>query len=506
MRSMLMLNIAIQAVPSDCSMCPPGGERPRPVEHADIVEAEEAALEDVQALRVLAVHPPGEVQQQFVEDALQEIEVARAAVLFAVILEHPHGRPGVHGRIDVAERPFVGRQFAVRIHQPHAAQQLELPLGELGVDQGQRGAMECEVPRREPGIFPLVRHGHDVGGDEMTPIGVAAVLAAFGRRRLQRIAVEPLPHVEIVELLVPQHPGEGLALDAAHVLVVDAFLSGGVEQVGLGDALAEDVIKIDECARALIAGAQPDPDRYAAAGRHRPQVKPGRLGAVAAGAHRLGAAVDDVVVERILEVAGRWATPEQSREIGLVVAEQQPIGCFEFDAVGAELLVLGQHESGAPILQRRLRNAGRPAPDVAEPDLRQDMNRSRLRPAVVDGDPHEHIVGIGLGIFDIDVEVAVVIEDAGIDQFEFHRRRALATCVLLEQPFVGVCGLRQLVELARVGVARDGIEIVVDLLDVLAVVAFLVGQAEQALFQDWVAAVPQRERQAQQLPVVGKAG
>jgi hypothetical protein len=56
-----------------------------------------------------------------------------------------------------------------------------------------------------------------------------------------------LPHVEIVELLIPQHPGEGLALNAAHVLVVNAFLAGGVEEVGLGDALAEDVIKVDEC-------------------------------------------------------------------------------------------------------------------------------------------------------------------------------------------------------------------------------------------------------------------
>ena len=72
------------------------------------------------------------------------------------------------------------------------------------------------------------------------------MLAAFGRRRLQRIAVQPLPHVEIVELLVPQHPGKGLALDAAHVLVVDAFLPGGVEEVGLGDALAEDVVKVGE--------------------------------------------------------------------------------------------------------------------------------------------------------------------------------------------------------------------------------------------------------------------
>ena len=50
MRSMLRLNIAIQAVPSDCSMCPPVGSGARAVEHADIVEAEEAALEDVAAL------------------------------------------------------------------------------------------------------------------------------------------------------------------------------------------------------------------------------------------------------------------------------------------------------------------------------------------------------------------------------------------------------------------------------------------------------------------------
>ena len=58
------------------------GSGARTVEHADIVEAEEAALEDVQALRVLAVHPPGEVQQQLVKDALQEIQVAVAAAAF----------------------------------------------------------------------------------------------------------------------------------------------------------------------------------------------------------------------------------------------------------------------------------------------------------------------------------------------------------------------------------------------------------------------------------------
>src|SRR5262249_13692682 len=55
-----------------------------------------------------------------------------------------------------------------------------------------------------------------------------------------------------------------------------------------------------------------------------------------------------------------------------------------------------------------------------------------------------------------------------------------------------------------VGVAGDRIEIVVELLDVLAVIALRIGQAEQPLFQDRIAAVPQGEREAEQLAVVAK--
>ena len=54
-----------------------------------------------------------------------------------------------------------------------------------------------------------------------------------------------------------------------------------------------------------------------------------------------------------------------------------------------------------------------------------------------------------------------------------------------------------------VGVA---VEIEVVLLDVLAVIALAVGQAEQPLLEDRVAAVPQREREAQPLLVVADAG
>ena len=64
--------IAIQAVPSRCSRCAADGQRRRPIERADVVQPEEAALEHVVALGVLAVHPPREVEQQLVEHPLEE--------------------------------------------------------------------------------------------------------------------------------------------------------------------------------------------------------------------------------------------------------------------------------------------------------------------------------------------------------------------------------------------------------------------------------------------------
>ena len=135
---------------------------------------------------VLAVDPPGEVQHQLVEDALQERQVAAVAALLAVDLEDAPGRPGVDRRVDVAEVPLVGRQLAVGVHVPLARQQHELALGELRVDQGERDAVEGQVPGGVPGILPLVRHREDVGVVEVRPVAVAAVPALGRRRRLAR--------------------------------------------------------------------------------------------------------------------------------------------------------------------------------------------------------------------------------------------------------------------------------------------------------------------------------
>ena len=86
------------------------------IEDADIVEAEEAAAEDVAAVQVLAVDPPGEVEEEFLEGFLKEENVA-AALFIRDLVNTPYG-PGVDGRVDVGEIPFVGGKLAVGVHIP----------------------------------------------------------------------------------------------------------------------------------------------------------------------------------------------------------------------------------------------------------------------------------------------------------------------------------------------------------------------------------------------------
>src|SRR6185295_13829885 len=80
-----------------------------------------------------------------------------------------------------------------------------------------------------------------------------------------------------------------------------------------------------------------------------------------------------------------------------------------------------------------------------------------------------------------------------------------AAPVLVDEPRVREWLLRVLVEGFQVRVRRRRVQVVVALLDVLAVVALAVGQPEQALLEDWIAAVPQRQREAEDLLVVADA-
>ena len=198
-----------------------------------------------------AVDPPGEVDQQFVEDATQEVEVAGS-----VDGEHLEGGPGVYRRVDVPEVPLVGGQCSVGVLEPLAAQQQQLAFGECRVDVRERHGVEGEIPRGEPGVLPFVRHRHDVEGVELAPSGVAPGVPGGRRRRHSRVAVEPAGHVVVVELLAPQHAGE--CLTHHHRFVSGGAGRGelGVELVGLGPPGRHDLFEIGS-QRASASGPAP---------------------------------------------------------------------------------------------------------------------------------------------------------------------------------------------------------------------------------------------------------
>ena len=82
------------------------GQLQSAVEDTDVVQTQKPALEDVESFWIFAIDPPGEVQQELVEGAFQKCAV-RDTGRGTVDLIYPPHRPGMYGRIDVIERPFI---------------------------------------------------------------------------------------------------------------------------------------------------------------------------------------------------------------------------------------------------------------------------------------------------------------------------------------------------------------------------------------------------------------
>ena len=107
-----------------------------------------------------------------------------------------------------------------------------------------------------------------------------------------------------------------------------------------------------------------------------------------------------------------------------------------------------------------------------------------------------------LGIFDEHIEVAIVVEDAGVEQFIFELVSGRVAGSSSTRSSYGKARLRILVEILHVGVGRRAVEVEVVFLHVLAVIAFAVGQPEQPFLENRIFAVPQRERKTEPLLVV----
>ncbi len=120
-------------------------------------------------------------------------------------------------------------------------------------------------------------------------------------------------------------------------------------------------------------------------------------------------------------------------------------------------------------------------------------------------DEHQDLVVGPLRVLHDHVEIPVLVEDAGIEELVLHLQLA-AMPVGDDQILVGVRALWILVEALHIRVRRRAVEVEPVLLDVLAVVALTVGEAEHALLEDRIGPVPERQRQTQPLLVVADAG
>ena len=470
----------------------------------------EATLEDVALLGVLAVHPPGEVERELLEDALQEGPVAAAGALLVDLVDTPGG-PGEHGRVHVAERPFVGRELAVGVHVPLAQEEDELLLREVGVDHRQGHAVKGQVPRRVPGVLPLVRHRDDVGVVEVRPVGVAPSPSPCRRGRLGRVAVEPVLHDVVVELLRPEHAGEGLTHDPALLRGACGRDERVVELVGFSSPRPEDLLEVgpNRNRAGLRSPPKAQPDHPRLPRRDRERVVGGALGAGLVDVQDPGLPSDEVVVEGILGAPRARGRAVKARAVRLVFREEElgvPLAPQPEGAVGR---VVGDHRRpGVRTLADGAKGWARrgvvPRPGVAKPEGGEQVERSGLRTAVRDLDSYQDVLGRGLRVLDRDVEVAPLVEDAGVEDLVLPSAPS-APGVLLDQPTVRKLGLGVLVEVLHVRVGRRRVELVVKLLHVLAVVPLRPREAEEPLLEDRVLAVPERDGEAEDLVAIADA-
>ena len=119
----------------------------------------------------------------------------------------------------------------------------------------------------------------------------------------------------------------------------------------------------------------------------------------------------------------------------------------------------------------------------------------------------QHVVGRGLGVVDGDRPSSGRRRRRRCRRSSYSGSSAAARARSRRRArSYGNSRLRVVVAPAHPRVRRRRVEVPPVLLGVLAVVALGAGQAEDPLLEDRVAAVPEREREAERLPVVADAG
>ena len=267
---------------------------------------------------------------------------------------------------------------------------------------------------------------------------VAAGGVAGRRRRHRRVPVEPAPHAVGVELLAPHEARGGLAQDPHPFDVeVSAGREGAVELVGVPLASRD---RLGEGRRRPRRGGargarhgglravEAEPELRTPAAGDGDSVPPGGLrpGRLRVHGRRAG---DHVVVDAVLrEWRDRRVSVEPGR-VRLVVAEERLGRAARagrgLQAVAVETRVVDRHRVAIEV-QRGDVGGPVPAPGVAEPERRQDVQRRLVGTVVLDVDLDQDLGRRCLGVGDLHDPEAPVVEDAGVDELVLRLARGRA--------------------------------------------------------------------------------
>src|SRR5580658_601895 len=166
---------------------------------------------------------------------------------------------------------------------------------------------------------------------------------------------------------------------------------------------------------------------------------------------------------------------------------------------------MGEFNCSGNFAQVRARFGVAPGPGVAEPNGWEQAEGGRLGAAVHDRDLDEDVFDIGFRVFDENVEISVFVEYSGVEQLVFWIVSA-AAAIFFQQLGIRKCSLRIFVQILHVGMRGSAVEVEVTFFYVLAVIAFFSGEAEESLFEDGIALIPQRDGEANQLAAIADSG
>ena len=134
-----------------------------------------------------------------------------------------------------------------------------------------------------------------------------------------------------------------------------------------------------------------------------------------------------IFVERVLEVGPALDAAEQTPKLVSLSQNSMSVRGLEAKPQMRRNDPCWRGRTRICALQRAA--AGRPgcpAPDVAEPELRQTWIAAASAPRLWTVIRMSDVVDVRLGVFDLDIEIAVLVEQAGVDQLELRLRPSRA--------------------------------------------------------------------------------